>query len=91
MKNIESLRAALEKEVFPLPYTIKLIGRNTDAFNLGIRGLENAHPKLKLQSQRESDGGKHLAYSFHAVMKSPDEIIEIYRYATAIPDLLVLL
>ena len=91
MKNLETLRAVLEKEKFPLPYTVKLIGKNTDAFNAGIAGFEAAHPSLTLQSRRASGGEKHLAFSYHGVMANAEQIIEIYRSAATLPDLMVLL
>jgi putative lipoic acid-binding regulatory protein len=91
MKDLEAFRALLEKETYPLAYTLKLIGKNSPEFNQSIADFERDNPKMTLQTKRESGGGKHLAYSYLGVMSNADEVVALYLKAEKILDLLVIL
>lgn len=79
------------QEKFPLRFTYKFIGRNTDAFNEAVAKLEHAFPSLKHEHTRESSGGKHLSKTFVFDAADAEAIIEIYRAIEVLEDVLVVL
>lgn len=86
------LKLLLEKqESFPLDFVFKFIGRNSSAFQEGVKALQSEHPLLRLQSRRESEGGAHLAMTFQFTANESNEILCIYSRIAEIPDVLVVL
>jgi putative lipoic acid-binding regulatory protein len=92
MKDFSKLRSLLESEErFPLPYLLKFIGRNSPRFGEGVQAFERKFPDLKLQARRESAKAKHVSLTYGFVATDPDQVIDIYREASELPDLLVIL
>lgn len=86
------LKLLLEKqETFPLEFVFKFIGRNTAAFQEGVRALQAEYSALELQARRESQGGGHLAMTFLLKANESNEILCVYSRIAEIPDVLVVL
>jgi hypothetical protein len=89
--NFDKLRELLEKEQYPLDYTFKFIGKNTQRFASGLHALEGTFSKLSLQGSRESSGAQHLAVTYVLKALDAEEIISVLNRVTQVEDLLVIL
>lgn len=90
--RLAKLRELLEEqETFPLDYMHKFIGRNSSAFTQGVAEFEIKVPKARLQSMKPSANQGHLAMTYRLLAVHVDEIIEMIRISSEIPDLLLLL
>ena len=86
------LKSLLEQqETFPVDFTVKFIGRNTDRFQEGVSLFERAHPILRMQSRRESSKGNHLAMTYVFTARNADHIISTLEQVAKIEDLMVIL
>jgi putative lipoic acid-binding regulatory protein len=91
-KDYAKIKELLEtQESFPLRFTYKFIGKNSEAFTRAVKRLEHAFPTLKHELSRESSGGKHLSKTYVLTAKDAEAIIEIYRAIELIEDVLVVL
>jgi putative lipoic acid-binding regulatory protein len=92
MKDYEKLKQLLEsQERFPVRYTFKFVGRNSDAFARAVSHFEGKHPHLRHEQTRESSGGKHVAKTYVVDAQSAEAIIEVYRAIELIEEVLVVL
>lgn len=91
-EQFSRLKALLEQqETFPLDFTLKFIGRNTDRFQKGLQLFENAHPILRMQTRRESAKGNHLAMTYTFSARNADHIIATLEQVAKIEDVMVIL
>lgn len=91
-RDYQKFKELLEQqEKFPLDYTVKLIGRNSDRFKDGLLDFQVRYPILKQVSSRASSGGANLAVTYSFMAQNADEIIALSEQASTIPDLLVML
>ncbi len=86
----EGLKKALEKEKFPLDFTLKLIGKNTADFRDGLLGLEKRYG-LGTGVARPSSEGNKVSVTYTFVADSPNRVVELYREAAGIKDLVIIL
>jgi putative lipoic acid-binding regulatory protein len=84
------LQELLAQEAFPLPYVMKLIGKNTVEFQTSLKSLESRFPKIKRTLERSGSGQNHWAVTIEFVADHPEEVILIYQEASGVSDLLVL-
>ncbi len=88
----ERLSALLKDvEKFPFSYLHKFVGKNTPEFEAGVVDLRARFPDLQLVHRRESSGGKHVAYTFEWIARTPEEIIAVIQASAKLPDLQILL
>lgn len=81
----------LAQEVFPLSYLHKLIGRNTEGFELSLAAWQERHPEAECQSSRLSENGGHRAVTFVLKVKDVDELIEMLKESDQLADLVMVL
>lgn len=78
--SYERFRQLLEEQGgFPLEFTHKFIGENSSEFAHSVRQFEAAHPRLRLQSRRESSGGRHVAYTYVLEARDTDEVVALFE------------
>lgn len=87
----EKLTELLKNETFPLPYTFKLIGRNTAEFQEACLRLMNQFPGLSQTGARQTSSAQSVSFSFNFTAQNAEEIIRIYQAAQLAPGLLMLL
>jgi putative lipoic acid-binding regulatory protein len=85
------LSELLAKETYPLPYILKLIGKNTPQFEESLQQFEQVHVRLSRVSSRITPNGKSVSVSYQWVAQGPDEIIAVYERASQLAELMVLL
>ena len=86
------LKALLElQESFPIDYTLKFIGKNSEQFQASVRSFEEAHPTLGTGSRRMSAKGNHIALTYVFSARSADHVIAVLEQVSRIDDLLVIL
>ncbi len=91
MHNYETLKKALEKEVYPHVFLFKFIGKNSGVFLVGIQDFEKKFPQLVKSSQRLSKNQNHLALTYQLEAQSPEEIMAVYYGIGQLPDLSMVL
>lgn len=94
MKNpadYEKLRSLLQKEEFPLEFTVKFIGRNSGRFQAGVQLFEAEYSHAKKTCSRESAQGAHLALTYVYTASDADSVIDILKRVARIEDLQVIL
>lgn len=87
----DNLIDLLRKESYPLPYTLKLIGKNHVAFQEGCLRLLHQFPGLQQTGTKSTSSAQSVSFTFEFTASSAEEIIVIYQSASQIPGLLVLL
>lgn len=91
-RDYERLRSLLkEQETFPVDFTVKFVGKNTESFKSGILRFAQEHPTLNETARRESAKGKHLAMTYVFSAKNADHIVAVLERVGLIEDLLIVL
>ena len=80
-----------QQEKFPFDYLHKFIGKNSPEFQAAVEALERDVPKLKLQSRRESGGGKHVAYTYTLNVQDAEEVAFLFELTQRLVDILIIL
>ena len=91
MPQYQRLRELLGNETFPHHFPFKFVGKQSAAFEAGVRALETQFPGLVLQTRRQSANQKHLSVTYTLEAESAEIIIEILRAIAVIPDVLIIL
>ena len=87
----EKLTLLLKNEEFPLPYTLKVIGNNSPAFQEGCLRLMHRFPQLKQTGSRSTSKSLKVSFTFEFTSANAEEIIDVYQAASTMTDILVLL
>jgi putative lipoic acid-binding regulatory protein len=95
-KNYERLRALLiDQETFPCEFTVKFVGKNTEAFQAGITRFESEHPTLTQTARRVSAStnhpARHISMTYVFSAKSADHIIAVLERVALIEDVILVL
>jgi putative lipoic acid-binding regulatory protein len=72
------------KYVWPTDYLFKFIVKKEF-----IEDLKNCFPQQKL-TLKDSSGGKYCSVTFSVMMKSSDEVIEVYKKASTVQSIISL-
>ncbi len=87
MEQFESLKAQLEQTDFPQVYFFKFIVPNK---NDNVALVSALYPSDTQVQMKPSSSGKFISMSAKQVMLSADEIINIYKKASAIDGIISL-
>ena len=87
MEEFESLKAQLEQTDFPQVYFFKFIVPNKNDNVARVSALYSSDTQVKM---KPSSSGKFISMSAKQVMLSADEIIGIYKKASAIDGIISL-
>lgn len=91
-KDYSKLKELLDaQETFPCSFTLKFIGRNTQAFVSDVARFEGEYSSLRPGPRRLSSGGNHLALTYLFNAASSDEIIALLQRVSEIEDVQVIL
>lgn len=86
----ELLKVFQEKEEFPTLFIHKFIGRNTPEFLSGVAAWAAAkvslYPTLRESHRRFSGDQKHCSLTFEFTAQTAEEVIDVLKSTTAIPD-----
>lgn len=89
--DFSRLQSLLEKEKYPLEYTLKLIGRDSNPFRDGIAAFEGAYPNIGQATRRSTVDTRHVALTYRFTAVSAQELVSMYQAVERIPDLVVML
>ena len=87
MEEFESLKTQLEQTDFPQVYFFKFIVPNKNDNVARVSALYSSDTQVKM---KHSSSGKFISMSAKQVMLSADEIIGIYKKASAIDGIISL-
>ena len=87
MEEFESLKAQLEQTDFPQVYFFKFIVPNKNDNVARVSALYSSDTQVKM---KPSSSGKFISMSAKQVMLSADEVIGIYKKASAIDGIISL-
>tara|TARA_B100001063_G_scaffold167753_1_gene156799 strand:- start:1388 stop:1651 length:264 start_codon:yes stop_codon:yes gene_type:complete len=87
MKEFESLKVQLEQTDFPQVYFFKFIVPNKNDNVARVSALYSSDTQVQM---KPSSSGKFISMSAKQVMLSADEIISIYKKASAIEGIISL-
>tara|TARA_Y100000766_G_C18835932_1_gene570426 strand:- start:657 stop:920 length:264 start_codon:yes stop_codon:yes gene_type:complete len=87
MEEFESLKTQLEQTDFPQVYFFKFIVPNKNDNVARVSALYSSDTQVKM---KPSSSGKFISMSAKQVMLSADEIIGIYKKASAIDGIISL-
>ena len=87
MQEFESLKVQLEQTDFPQVYFFKFIVPNKNDNVARVSALYSPDTQVKM---KPSSSGKFISMSAKQVMLSADEIISIYKKASAIEGIISL-
>lgn len=77
---------------FPGPFVFKVVGQTGVLKEAELTTLVQAHAiHSRVLSSRESSGGKHIAITIEALVKTPEDVHEIYRNLHKAEGLIMLL
>lgn len=75
-------------EQFPSFYTFKFIVKSDSDNNERVKTIFD-HPSVKF-SDKASSGGKYTSITVQAFVNNADEVIDYYKKAAEIPDIMML-
>lgn len=81
----------IDTYLFPATYVHKFIGKNTDAFNLGVVIFEGKFVGLARTGEKRSANAGHIALTYSFIAGTADDIIELAKATYEIEDLLYIL
>lgn len=86
-----NLRELLGRETYPYLFTFKFIGKNTASFDEGVEEFQADFLELTLGNRRMTPNEKHVALTFQLMANSVEEIIDVYKGISKLPDLELIL
>lgn len=94
-KNAEArarLMALLdEQHSFPMTYTHKIVGKNTDVFRNALHELVKKFTELKIVSEKQTSTGAHVSVTFEMTASGSHAIADLVEMSGEIPDVLFVL
>ena len=90
--NLPPIELLKAHHQFPGPFVFKVVGQAGVLKESNLTELVQAHAvHTRVVSSRESAGGKHVAITLEALVKTPEDVHEIYRDLHKAEGLIMLL
>ncbi|MHC4877913.1 MAG: YbeD family protein [Planctomycetota bacterium] len=93
--SIEDFITALEENHrFPGPYTLKVIGANSDEFRLAVFAVVREEMRLQYEPRHEikqTPSGRHQSLTLHLTAKNAQQIASIYTRLRELEEVTMLM
>jgi putative lipoic acid-binding regulatory protein len=87
---LERLRETLlETESFPLKYTHKIIGKNSERFRISVAQCTSPFENASCTQERTSQNGNHVSLTFEVQAETADHVVEFIQATLQIEDLIL--
>lgn len=89
----EALRRSLTETVdsWPHLYEHKIIGKNAEAFQEGIKSFETEFPRLNRKQMNQSKNGAYISVTYELLARDVDEIINLWVRSEEVQDFVTVL
>ena len=93
--SVEDFIAALEENHrFPGPYTLKVIGANSEEFRLAVFAVVREEMRLQYEPRHEikrTPSGRHQSLTLHLTAKNAHQIASVYERLQTLEEITMLM